>query len=115
MIFLSRKRFKLFPFRAIAIWRRCCLPKVCPSRVRRLSVDIAEFGVRPLAGHMEPSKATCRIRPAINANLTVTPPIFGPSDCANRSASTSAYLPTKYPGCGGVTQDFAQLVSGEHG
>jgi hypothetical protein len=101
--------------RAIAIWRRCCFPKVCPSRVRRLTVDIADFGVRPLAGHIEPSKATCRIRATINANLTVTPPIFGSSDSANRSASASAYLPPKYPGCRGVTQDFAQSVSGQHG
>ena len=64
---------------------------------------------------MEPSETTCRIRPAINANLTVTPPIFCPSDSANRSASASAYLPPKYPGCRGVTQDFAQPDSGQHG
>jgi hypothetical protein len=105
----------LFPLRAIAIWRRCCVQKVYPSRVRRLTVEIADFGVRPLAGHIEPSKTTCRIRPTINANLTVTPPIFGPSDSANRSASASAYLPPKYPGCRGVTQDFAKSVSGQHG
>jgi hypothetical protein len=105
----------LFPLRAIAIWRRFRFPKVCPSRVRRLTVEIADIGVRPLAGHIEPSKATCRIRPTIDANLTVTPPIFGPSDSANRSASANAYLPPKYPGCRDVTQDFAQSVSGQHG
>src|SRR4029453_19412462 len=91
------------------------LPKVCPSRVRRLAVDIADIGVRPLAGHIEPSKATCRIRPTIDANLTVTPPIFGPSDSANSSAKANAFLPPKYPGCRDVTQDFAQSVSGQHG
>src|SRR4029450_9037070 len=69
----------------------------------------------PLAGRIEPSKATCRIRPTINANLTVTPPIFGPSDGANRSASASAYLPPKYPSFRGVIQDFAKSVSGQHG
>jgi hypothetical protein len=47
--------------------------------------------------------------------LTVTPAIFGPSDSANRSASASAYFPPKYPGCRGVTQDFAQSDSGQHG
>ncbi|MGB8613584.1 MAG: hypothetical protein WCD60_18395, partial [Pseudolabrys sp.] len=51
----------------------------------------------------------------INANLTVTPAIFGSSDSANRSAGASAYLPPKYPGCRGVTQDFAQSDSGQHG
>ena len=116
MIFLTPPQtLYLFPLRATAILRRCCLPKVCPSRVRRLTVDVVDFGVRPLAGHIEPSKTTCRIRPTINANLTVTPPIFGPSDSANRSASASAHLPPKYPGCRGVTQDFAQSVSGQHG
>jgi len=97
------------------IWRRCSLPKVCPSRVRWLSVEIADFGVRPLAGHIKPGEATCRIGPTINANLTVTPPIFSPRDCANRSASASAYLPSKCPGCRRVTQDFPQSVSGQHG
>src|SRR5215831_9402151 len=105
----------LFPLRSIAIRRRCCFPKICPSRVRRLTVKIADFGVRPLAGHIEPSKAACRIRPTINANLTVTPPVFGPGDSANRSASARAYFPPKYPGCRSVTQDFAQSVSGQHG
>ena len=45
----------------------------------------------------------------------VTPPIFGTSNTANRSACASAYLPPEYPGCGGVTEDFAQAVSGQHG
>src|SRR5262245_303800 len=78
----------LCPLRAIATWRRCCFPKICPSRVRRLTVDIADFGVRPLAGHIEPSKATCRIRPTTDANLMVTPPIFAPA-----IAPTGARLP----------------------
>ena len=99
----------------IAIWRRCCFPKVCPSRVRRLTVDIADFGVRPLAGHIEPSKATCRIRPTTNANLMVTPPIFCAGYRANRSATASAHLPPKYPSCRGVTQDFAKSFRGQHG
>ena len=98
-----------------AIWRRCCFPKVFPPRVRRLTVDIADFGVRPLAGHIEPSKATCRIRPTTNANLMVTPPIFCAGYSANRSASASTYLPPKYPSCRGVTQDLAKSVSGQHG
>jgi hypothetical protein len=91
------------------------LPKVCPSRVRRLTVDIADFGVRPLAGHIEPSKATCRIRPTTNANLMVTSPVFCTGYSANRSATASAHLPPKYPSCRGVTQDFAKSFGGQHG
>src|SRR5262245_14908812 len=104
----------LCPLRAIATWRRCCFPKVGPSRVRRLTVDIADFGVRPLAGHIEPSKATCRIRPTTNANLMVTPPIFCAGYSATRSATASAHLPPKYPSCRGVTQDFAKSFGGQH-
>ena len=77
--------------------------------------DIAHFPVRPLAGHIEPSKATCRIRPTTNANLMVTPPIFCAGYRANRSATASAYLPPKYPSCRGVTQDFAKSFRGQHG
>jgi hypothetical protein len=92
-----------------------CFPKVCPSRVRRLTIKVANFGVRPIAGHIEPSKTTCRIRPTTNANLTVTPPIFCTGSSADRSATAGAHLPPKYPGCRDVTQDFAQSVSGQHG
>src|SRR5215469_12275299 len=81
----------------------------------RLTVDIADFGVRPLAGHIEPSKATCRIRPTTNANLMVTPPIFCAGYSANRGATASAHLPPKYPSCRGVTQDFAKSFSAQHG
>src|SRR5262249_39506548 len=82
---------------------------------RRLTVDIADFRSRPLAGHIEPSKATCRIRPTTNANLMVTPPIFCAGYSAARSATASAHLPPKYPSCRGVTQDFAKSFSGQHG
>ena len=91
------------------------LPEVCPSRVRRLTIDIADFGIRPLAGHIEPSEATCRIRPTTNAYLMVTPPIFCAGYSANRSATAHAYLPPKYPGTRGVTQDFAKSFSAQHG
>src|SRR6516164_4549075 len=87
-------------------------------RRRRRFAHLVSDGLplnRPLAGHVEPGKAACRIRPTINANLTVTPPVFGPGDSANRSASARAYFPPKYPGCRSVTQDFAQSVSGQHG
>ena len=45
----------------------------------------------------------------------VTPPIFCAGYRANRSATTSAYLPPKYPSCRGVTQDFAKSFRGQHG
>src|SRR5262249_10377984 len=69
----------------------------------------------PLAGHIEPSKATCRIRPTTNANLMVTPPIFCAGYSANRGATASAHLPPKYPSCRGVSQDFAKSFSAQHG
>ena len=93
---------------------RCCFPKVCPSRVRRLAVDIADFGVRPLVSHVKPSKATRRIRPTTNANLIVTPPVFCAGYGANGSATASAHLPTKYPSSRRVTQDFAKSFCGQH-
>jgi len=110
-----RKRFRLFPLRAIAILRWCCFPKVCPSRVRRLTVDVADFGVRPLASHIEPSKAACRIRPAINANLMVAPAIFCAGYSASRSATASAHFPSKYPSSRGVPQNFAKSFCSQHG
>src|SRR5262249_47691250 len=69
----------------------------------------------PLAGHIEPSKATCRIRPTTKANLMVTPPIFCAGYSANRGATARAHLPPKYPSCRGVTQDFAKSFSAQHG
>ena len=104
-----RKRFSYF------LLERLRFGDDVACRRFRLPIDVADFGVRPLAGHIEPSQATCRIRPTINANLTVTPPVSGPSDSANGSASAGAFLPPEYPGCRGVTQDFAQSVSSQHG
>jgi hypothetical protein len=42
----------------------------------RFCDDGASEGLPISSGHIEPSKATCRIRPTTNANLMVTPPIF---------------------------------------
>jgi hypothetical protein len=102
-------------FRATPILRWCYFPKVCPSRVGRLTVDIADFGVRPLAGHIKPSKATCRIRSTTNANLLITPPIPCAGYSANRSATAGAHLPPKFPSCRGITQNLAKSFGGQHG
>jgi hypothetical protein len=45
----------------------------------------------------------------------VTPPIFCAGYRANKRTTASAHLPSKYPSCGGVTQDFAKSFSGQHG
>src|SRR5271157_3274544 len=91
------------------------LPEGLSISCRRLTVDIADFGVRPLAGHIEPSKATCRVRSTTNANLMITPPISCAGYSANRSATASDHLPPKYPSCRGVTQNLAKSFGGQHG
>ena len=55
----SRKRFSYFRFGRLRFGDDVAFPEVCPSRVRRLTVHIADLGARPLAGHIEPSKTTC--------------------------------------------------------